>query len=355
MKQIKLITDYRENAIVYEDILTIISSRKYWEKLFNKIILVTGAYGSIARYFVFVLIEINLRYNANIKIYLNGRNKGKMNYYYGCFFEFNFLKPIYVDLDDDFEQINNISFDYIIHAASIASPELFSTKPVEVIRPNIIITDMLLRRYKHSNMLFFSTGSVYGNCLSNNITEEENGYVDFNQISSSYAESKRMAELLCKSYASEYNVNVKMARIHHTYGPTLDLNNDKRAFSDFLEKAISKGEIIIHTSGNMKRSFLYISEAILGLYDMLMLGKKGESYNLVNSHNFISIKDLAKIIANISNIKYVVENKEASLDINSDRQIVTSNAKLKKLGWDSKITPLEGFTRTYKAFKLENL
>jgi UDP-glucuronate decarboxylase len=56
--------------------------------------------------------------------------------------------------------------DFIIHAASQASPKYYSIDPVGTAEPNVIGTYHLLNlakeRRSHEKFLFFSTSEVYG-------------------------------------------------------------------------------------------------------------------------------------------------------------------------------------------------
>ena len=58
-------------------------------------------------------------------------------------------------------------------------------------------------------------------------------------IRSSYAESKRMGELLTAIWSKQYNVCGLVVRPFHTYGPSLYLD-DGRVFSDFVSNIVNK-------------------------------------------------------------------------------------------------------------------
>lgn len=45
------------------------------------------------------------------------------------------------------------------------------------------------------------------------MTEDKIGIIDHLNVRSSYSESKRLCECMCVSYADEYNVDVKIARL----------------------------------------------------------------------------------------------------------------------------------------------
>ena len=75
------------------------------------------------------------RPNKDYHVYASGRNEERAKARFAefandsdfHFFKYDVMKPLEGD----------IHFDYIIHAASNASPNFFATKPVEVIKSNI--------------------------------------------------------------------------------------------------------------------------------------------------------------------------------------------------------------------------
>lgn len=346
-----VVKDYRNNKIVFEDINNIINKRKYWKKLNNKKILITGACGSIARYFVYTLVELNLNHNFKIDIFANARDYKKIEYFFGDYLQYDFFHYIIKDFSIGYD--NEVQFDYIIHAASNARPELFYSKPVETITSNVVATENLLKNNKNcSCFLFLSTGSVYGKFNDNKLTENVVGIIDFNKVISSYSESKRVGELLCQSYKHEYGTNVKIARISHTFGPTLDLNVDERAFGQFFKNAILNKNIELRSSGIVKRAFLYISDAILAFFDIMLSDNDEIVYNVCGT-NFISIYDFASLIANYANVNLMLNPQDHIQDSNANLSIPPCNELLKKIGWKDSISIKEAIGLTFQGLKIE--
>ena len=114
-----------------------------------------------------------------------------------------------------------------------------------------------------------------------------------------YDESKRLAETISILYFQQYNVPVKIARPFNVYGPYLNLN-DGRIIPDFMNNAINKSQIIIHSDGSPTRSFCYASDAISGFFKLLFSNHNGIICNVGNDEE-VSVKDVADIIQNIMN------------------------------------------------------
>ncbi len=108
--------------------------------------------------------------------------------------------------------------DFVIHAASQASPKYYGTDPVGTLAPNVFGTQHLLKlaeRKKVEKFLFFSSGEVYGIVDPSKIPmrEMDYGYVDPVQVRACYAESKRMGETLCVSWFKQYSVPALISSI----------------------------------------------------------------------------------------------------------------------------------------------
>ena len=205
-------------------------------------------------------------------------------------------------------------------------------------------------------LLFLSSGDVYGKVTGvENIYESTLGEIDPLDIHSCYSESKRMAETLLSSFHREYGLNTLIARVGHTYGPTMDVENDPRSFASFMKCALNDENIILHSDGLAKRPFCYISDAVAGYFLIILKGNGGEAYNVTNTEQFIPIRYIAKIAADLPckglKVSYKERNKSDTYHqdtINIENKPVED--KLIKLGWTHKVSVSEGFSRVYRYF-----
>jgi nucleoside-diphosphate-sugar epimerase len=67
---------------------------------------------------------------------------------------------------------------------------------------------------------------------------------------------------LCQAYIEEKKLDVVIARFTRTYGPTM-LNNDSKAISQFILKALNKEDIVLKSKGTQYYSFTYVYDAVL--------------------------------------------------------------------------------------------
>ncbi|NCB94166.1 MAG: NAD-dependent epimerase/dehydratase family protein [Clostridia bacterium] len=354
-----MLNDFLENQIIAEDMDIIYDSRKNWDEFKDTCIYISGASGMIASYLVMYLIYLNERKNHHIEISAGIRSIEKAKKRFGIYVE----KPYFHLLSTDVICPVDASqkWDYIIHAASLASPQYYGSMPVETMLPNIIGTYELL---KHSvqnppkSFLFFSSGSIYGKLEGlESISENDIGAFDFTLPGNVYGESKRCGEALCYSYFREYHTPVKVARIHHTYGPTLDAAHDKRVFSEFVNNILHDQDIVMKSDGSSKRAFCYLSDSISGLLKILLDGVDGESYNIGNADEYVSIGELAQILVSLypqKGLKVVYEKRDDGGYVSNPQkaEIGVDLGKLKALGWDANVSVKDGFERTVRALEM---
>ena len=343
-----------ENPIIRQDMEEIISTELPLDDLRDASVLITGATGMIASYLVDFLMYINIYKKMGITVYEASRNELKAKERFEDFWDNPFFTHINLDLmNPEFMQDR---CDYIIHAAGSANPRMYSSNPVEVLEPNLIGTYNVLnmaRRWKSKGVLFFSSGDVYGKVDEpSSITEETIGKVDHMGPHSCYTEGKRIGETLCRAFWVEYGVPAKCARIGHTYGPTMDLENDPRVFASFVKCAIEGKDIIMLSDGTTRRPFCYITDAIKAYLLILLKGENGEAYNVCNCEQFLSIKEFAEIVAqSIPSYHLKVICKERSeKDAYTENKDNVDNKpisdKLKSIGWRCEVDAAEGIRRT---------
>ena len=243
---------------------------------------------------------------------------------------------------------------YIIHAASPASPRFYKDAPLSVIYPNVLGTINMLNLARTNpvrSILYFSSGEVYGE-FAGEIDENAYGIVDPTALRSCYAESKRMGENLCIAYGSEYGLPVKIVRPFHTYGPGMKLD-DGRVFADFVRSVVMGQDIVLTSSGEAKRSFLYLSDATLAYFLILTKGVNNEAYNVANEQGIISIKELAQIIVGLfpeKGLQVRFEPPKESYMPSPIMSCAVKTHKLKALGWSPKVSIEQGFSKTIRSY-----
>jgi UDP-glucuronate decarboxylase len=245
--------------------------------------------------------------------------------------------------------------DFIIHAASIASPIYYRKYPIETIDSNVTGLRNILEYSKVNNiesLLFFSTSEIYGDPDPAHIPTTENyrGYVSCTGPRACYDESKRLGETLCVNFWQIHNVPVKIVRPFNNYGPGLKIT-DKRVVPDFFRDIINNRDIVILSDGKASRTFCYISDAIEGYLRLLLSDYNGEPFNIGSDSPEVSIGELAETIIDISGkkleVQYQASHDSDYLVDNPKRRCPSIDKAKKFLGYNPKINLEEGLRRTY--------
>lgn len=315
-----------------EDLLNIASLDLPWSKLSGCNILVTGATGLIGGCLVEALM---LNPDKDYQVYASGRNEERARKRFAEFVDDSAFRFVKYDVLEPLE--SDVNFDYIIHAASNASPNFFATKPVEVIKSNIQgLSNLMEYGLSHGmkRMLYVSSGEVYGEGDGRVFTEDYSGYVNCTSPRSCYPSSKRAAETLCVSYAQEYGADVVIARPCHTYGPHFT-EADNRVYAQFIRNVLRGEDIVMKSTGAQFRSWCYVVDCVSAVLYILLKGENGQAYNIADASSNISIKELAEMIAEIGGKKVVIDlpSDIERAGFNVVTKSIFSTEKIKSLGW----------------------
>lgn len=350
-------------SIVKQDLQEIFQ-RKYipWERLEGKTVLITGAYGMLVSYIIYELIYLNEVEKMHINIIAVGRSEEKFVRRFGSTETYRYLKFLKSDLSSGELQVSG-KVDYIIHAASLASPQYYKVCPIEVIKPNIIghyhLLELAVSKQVES-YLYFSSGDIYGLISgTDKIRENSFGVMDPLDMHSCYGESKRMAETMCRAWFEEKGVPVRIARIAHTYAPTMDIEKDPRVFASFVKDIVYKKDIVMKSDGSAKRNFCYITDAVAAYFLILLCGKNGEAYNVSNPHEFYSIRELADILVGLypeMGLKVITAMRgrdDAYMENKAAHNIPVDSSKLEALGWDARCDVRAGFRKVIESVMMD--
>lgn len=344
------------NPIFEQDLEMIIKEEICWDKLRGKTVLITGASGMIGTYMLSVLAMLNDKHDFGIKILGMLRNPKKLPE------ELSKRSDVEILCHDVTEKLEySGAIDYIIHAASPASPLIMQNQPVETIAANTLGTFYTLSLAKEKNCegyLFISSREIYGQPEEGQEFFYENtyGFVDQLNPRSCYSEGKKAAETMCVCFHDEYDLNVKIARLAHTYGPGMSIY-DGRVQADFLKNVFHHEDIILKSEGTAVRTYTYIADAVSGLYRIL-LNSEEIVYNIGNEDGKVSIRELAEIMVGIypeRNLKLVFDIPEGGTKGTAPYTLgILNSAKLREIGWEPRYSVKEGFKRTLEYLEFEN-
>ena len=305
----------------------------------NKTILVTGASGMIGQNVTSLLLAMNDRLGAGMKIIIHGRDYNKVDELYGNLKDREDVLIVISDIKT-IDVVQHI--DYIIHTAGVTGgSKQHLDFPMRTISTALEGTKRILdiAKYDDAATVFLSSLEVYGNTGMNasDINENDGGYVDCTSPRSSYPESKRMCECMYSAYAKQYGVRAFSARLTATFGYGVSLS-DKRVFAQFAKSISEKNDIVLKSTGETVRDYCDAEDAATAFLFIMANGKPGEAYNVANMETTISIKDMAQRFIDLNpeagaRLTFDLSEDATKLGYNGIMRNVVNSQKLMDIGW----------------------
>jgi UDP-glucuronate decarboxylase len=338
--------------------------REELSRMAGKNLLITGGAGFLGYYLVQAVLHFNSRADAGSKIQItvyDNFRRGAPTWLVALENDPNLrlerrdmIEPLPANMGD---------FQFIIHAAGIASPTYYRKYPLQTIDANINglrnLLDYSVRQADLGSavegILFFSSSEIYGDPEPKAIptTEDYRGNVSCTGPRACYDESKRFGETLCVTFARQYGIAVKIARPFNNYGPGLKIT-DGRVLPDFARDVLNGNDIVMHSDGSPMRTFCYAADAITGYYKVLVKGHPGEAYNIGIERPEISMAQLAdRVIATAHELfgyrGKLVRKASAELDYlvdNPNRRCPVIEKARSHVGYNPSILIDEGLRRS---------
>lgn len=321
-----------------------------WNKITGKSILITGASGLLGTVLIDAIMLRNKLYNEDIKVYALSRSEDKARERFADYWNSQFFYFVQFDINESFNIEADI--DYIIHAASNTHPRLYAQDPIGSLMTNIEGTKNILefgRKKNVARVLFLSSVEIYGNalCEKDIFDEKYCGYLDCNTLRAAYPEGKRAGEALCQAYREQYGMDIVIPRLSRVYGPTMRLD-DSKALSQFIINTINGEDIVLKSDGTQRFSYIYVMDAVRALLLLLVSGNDGEAYNIADTYGVFQLREIAEILAEISNKNIIFElpNAVEKKGFSKAQIAVMDTSKIQRIGWQADCDMKNGLKKT---------
>lgn len=328
-----------------------------WDKLSGKHLLLSGATGMIGSCLVDVLMLQNEKKGTGTHVYALGRNEVKARERFARWWGSPLFHFVRGDVNTGaFEGLPE-RLDYVLHLASNTHPVAYATDPIGTITTNIIGTRNMLEIAAGSDgcrFLFASSNEIYGENRGDRELFDESyvGYIDSNTLRAGYPESKRCGEALCQAYRKQKGLDVVVARLTRSFGPSL-LDSDTKAMSQFLRNGVARQDIVLKSKGDQLFSYTYMADAATGLMTVLLDGTDGEAYNIAEESTDIPLKEIAALIAEAAGTKVVFDLPDAveAVGFSKATKARLDGTKLRSLGWKARYPMREAIRRTLEVLR----
>ena len=300
-------------------------------------ILVTGGLGFIGSNFILKVLKENKNVeiiNVDAKLYGSNKkslesieNLDRYQYVEGDITNYDILEKIIIDCD---AIVNFAAESFVDRSISNATSSFDSNLK------GIFILLELIKKYK-KRLIHISTDEVFGSLDEDSANE----ITRFNP-SSPYSATKAGAELLINSYFITYGCDCVITRCTNNYGPR-----------QFPEKLIPKiillaeqgKKIPLYGTGNNIRDWIFVDDHCDAIFNVLMNGKSGESYNISANNEINNITIVKKILSIMNKSEDLIEFVEDRPG-HDFRYSMNSSKIRNELNWNIKVNFDEGLKKT---------
>ena len=269
-------------------------------KLSGKKVLFSGGRGFLGRHFIEIFNELNkevLDKPVEVMVLDNLITSGALG---AVAQEYPHVTFIHHDIIQAFK--SDLKFDYVVHAAGIASPFYYRAHPLKTLEVAISGTKNLLELARENNarLTFFSSSEIYGDPDPRHVPMQESyrGNVSSQGPRACYDESKRVGETLCYIFHEYFGVHTNIIRPFNVYGPGMQ-ESDYRVLPNFGSRLKAGKPFNVYGTGNQTRTFCYLTDAMVGFLRVILDGVPGETYNIGNPEPEISVLELIDIMSEV--------------------------------------------------------
>ncbi len=286
------------------------------EKIKNKTIYIAGGTGFVGTWVATMIAYLNQHHGFKTKVFLLARNPERLHNQVPHLLEYPEIQIIKQDVRNIFELPPDVN--YVLHLACSPDSRGHSSNPFDTASTIVDGTKNLLSisRYcpKLENFLYLSSASIYGNQpldLKHMPESFNESAPKCNNLTATYAEAKRFAEMLCTIFRSQFRLPLVIARPFAFVGPFQSLDRPW-AINNFMHNVLQNHPIQILGDGKTIRSYLYGSDVAYWVLSMLLHGQNGDIFNL-GSDQEIGLNELAHLI---------LTEAETSSKIQTERQLI---------------------------------
>jgi dTDP-glucose 4,6-dehydratase len=214
----------------------------------------------------------------------------------------------------DYLLLSNIIYDFkpdtIVHFAAESHVDRSINSPMSFVNTNLVGTATILRacldywtkqkRILNNNLNFkflhISTDEVFGSLEGNGLFNEESSY----NPSSPYSASKAGADHLVRAWNRTYAFPSLITNCSNNYGP---YQFPEKLIPLMIAKCIDQEPLPVYGDGLNIRDWLFVQDHCEAIYEVLLKGEIGETYNIGGNNEVKNIDIVNTICSLLDKIK----------------------------------------------------
>ena len=324
-------------------------------------ILVTGGSGFIGSNFIYYCLNKNnkvlnfdkLTYAGN----LSNLNEEESNKNY------HFIQGDICNKNKLTKSIEKFKPDFIVNFAAETHVDRSIENSSSFIKTNILGTSVLLdcclenidKNINDFKLLHISTDEVYGSLDRQGFFTEESPY----NPSSPYSASKASSDHLVNAWHKTYGIKTNIINCSNNYGP---FQFPEKLIPLVIISAIRENSLPVYGTGKNIRDWLYVEDHCRAIYNVLLNGKIGVTYNVGGGEEKTNLEVVNNICDILDDI-YPSENLKSYKELikfvedrpGHDFRYAIDYSKLKnELSWQPKESFNSGLRKTVDWY-LKNL
>ncbi|MFC2034995.1 NAD-dependent epimerase/dehydratase family protein [Chloroflexota bacterium] len=254
----------------------------------------------------------------------------------------------------DLQEVERATRDaeVVLHLAAMVGVQEVIHNALYTLDVNYIGTSNLLKAVSQGShckrLIYFSTSEIYGDNPLGMSEDADSILSSMQNVRWCYCISKLAAEHLALSYSRQKNLPVVIVRPFNTFGPG---RVGDHVILRFILKALSGEDLEVYGNGTQIRSWCYIDDFCSGVLQCMKKERViGQTFNLGNPRNTLTIYDLAKRVILLCGSKSRISYKRLDFkDI--DIRVPDITKARGNLGFDPKVEMEEGLLATIEWVK----
>ena len=317
-------------------------------------ILVTGGLGFIGSNFIKNIIdkeEVNCVVNVDCSTKLvaaaNPKNAESFRDHPKYKYEDWWLESIHQRPNFKKQVIEANNITHIVHFAAETHVDNSISDPSRFIHSNIVGTFNLLdicRLKPEIRFHHISTDEVYGSLGLTGKFTEDTPY----DPSSPYSASKAASDMLVRAYHRTYKTKVTLSNCSNNYGPN---QHNEKFIPVVINSILNNTKIPVYGTGVNIRDWIYVDDHCDAVWEILLNGKLGETYNVGGNCEMTNLKIIEAICGLMGvnpgdYITYVTDRKGHDFRYAIDNTKITA-----ELNWNPKVNFLDGLVKTINYYQ----